>query len=212
MLFVIIFDSRSDTRMAAYFPNKANFLGEKEPEPLKISAVLNDKASHSTTNSTIQMAKVSHVQSRSICFVRLVSKESDYAKLDECIGKKPVCPEEIPLQVGETCLGLFEGQWRRAEVLPGGQALFFDYGHRTLLQEKMHLEAHLKDIPPAAVLCLVPPELSELKEGDVVNVQLSHNGNKVLCLAANSVSNSNLIYSNNPLIYIYIIFRCLLFH
>lgn len=121
--------------------------------------------------------------------VQLNVKKAMLADLEEEIKRQKLRSIIVPLKVGQVCLAKSNGQWLRAEVLPDGQALFFDYGHREpLVGNGMQLEAHLGDIEPAAVICRALPHLKNLVEGDSVLVQLSCvEGNRILALSSEEV-------------------------
>jgi len=148
------------------------------------------KTNGSSANPDLQLATISYVQSSSMYFVRLTAKEAKYAQLEAEIAKKPLQLEEDPLKEGDVCLAQFKGHWARAEVLPGGQCLFFDYGSRGPLEKAMHLQQHLRDIESAAILCWASPDLQGLAVGVSVQVQLSGNSNKIVGLASEMVFKS----------------------
>jgi len=136
-----------------------------------------------------QAATVTCVHSTSMYSVQLNAKKKMLAEMEAEIKRQNLRPVIVPLKVGQVCLAISKGRWLRAEVLPDGQALFFDYGHRQpLVGNGMQLEKHLEDIEPAAVICRAPPHLGDLTEGDSVLVQLSSaEGNRILALSSEEV-------------------------
>ncbi|CAB3371907.1 Hypothetical predicted protein [Cloeon dipterum] len=132
----------------------------------------------------VELGTVTYVQSSSLVYVRLASRDAEFAKLQAQIDQEAQNARSEPLDGEKMCLAFSKGHWMRAEILPGGRALFIDVGHRGSLGEVRRMSSDLKHKAAATLLCLAPANLEGLKEGCRVHVKITADGNKIVGLAA----------------------------
>ncbi|XP_065352041.1 uncharacterized protein LOC135947248 isoform X2 [Cloeon dipterum] len=154
------------------------FVDEPRSEPAKINT------DPKSVPEGVELGTVTYVQSSSLVYVRLTSRDAEFAKLQAQIDQEAQNARSEQLDGEKMCLAFSKGHWMRAEILPGGRALFIDVGHRGSLGEVRRMSSDLKHKAAATLLCLAPANLEGLKEGCRVHVKITADGNKIVGLAA----------------------------